>query len=308
MSVVDIVDRFSSTLASGYTAGGTSLSLSSATGLPSGSCNFYIIVRAEGSNTEEVFHVTNISGTTATVAGAQSGTSASNHASGAAIIGSIWTKAAFQSLLYTLPNPGPSTPGGVESHTAASHHFLTAINTDSTVSDAQPADADLSVTDVTTNNVTSTAHGFAPKSPADATKYLNGAATPAYANVKDSDLSLTDITTNNVSISAHGFAPKAPNDATKYLDGTGAYSVPAGSGSANFADNEVPSGTINGTNPTFTLVHSPVSGSLHLFLNGLRMTPASGSPPSGDYTISGSTITMLNIPGSGDFLLADYRY
>lgn len=36
-------------------------------------------------------------------------------------------------------------------------------------------------TDVTTNNVTSSAHGFAPKSPADATKFLNGAATPAFA-------------------------------------------------------------------------------------------------------------------------------
>lgn len=66
-------------------------------------------------------------------------------------------------------------------------------------------------------------------SPADATKFLNGAALPAYAAVKDSDLALTDITTNNVSITAHGFAPKAPNDATKFLNGTGSYSVPAGS-------------------------------------------------------------------------------
>ncbi len=88
-------------------------------------------------------------------------------------------------------------------------------------------EADLSLTDVTTGNVTSTAHGFAPKSPADATKFLNGATTPAYAQVKDSDLAFTDITTNNVSTSKHGFAPKAPNDATKYLDGTGNYSKPA---------------------------------------------------------------------------------
>lgn len=64
--------------------------------------------------------------------------------------------------------------------------------------------------------------------PADATKFLNGAATPAYAQVKDSDLSTSDITTNNVSTTKHGFAPKAPNDASKFLDGTGAYSVPGG--------------------------------------------------------------------------------
>lgn len=70
-------------------------------------------------------------------------------------------------------------------------------------------------------------------SPADATKFLNGAALPAYAAVKDSDLALTDITTNNVSITKHGFAPKAPNDATKFLNGVGAYSTPAsGSGGA----------------------------------------------------------------------------
>lgn len=38
----------------------------------------------------------------------------------------------------------------------------------------QVSDADLSVTDITTNNVTISAHGFAPKAPNDATKFLNG--------------------------------------------------------------------------------------------------------------------------------------
>lgn len=87
-------------------------------------------------------------------------------------------------------------------------------------------EADITLADNTTNNVTSTKHGFAPKSPADATKFLNGAATSAWAAVKDSDLSTSDITTNDVSTTKHGFAPKAPNDPTKFLDGMGAYSVP----------------------------------------------------------------------------------
>lgn len=91
-------------------------------------------------------------------------------------------------------------------------------------------ETDISLSNITYNNVTSSKHGLAPVSPADATKFLNGAATPAYAQVKDSDLSTSDITTNNVSTSKHGFAPKAPNDSTRYLDGTGNYSVPAGSG------------------------------------------------------------------------------
>jgi hypothetical protein len=56
-------------------------------------------------------------------------------------------------------------------------------------------------------------------SPADATKFLNGATFPAYAFVKDSDLALTDITTNNVTNLKHGFAPKSPADVTKFLNG-----------------------------------------------------------------------------------------
>ena len=93
-------------------------------------------------------------------------------------------------------------------------------------------DTDVHFTDVTTGNVTSTKHGFAPKAPADATKFLNGAATPDYAQVKDSDLATTDITTNNVGTTKHGFAPKAPNDSLQFLDGSGAWSVPGGSASA----------------------------------------------------------------------------
>ena len=89
-------------------------------------------------------------------------------------------------------------------------------------------DASLSFTDITTNNVSTTKHGFAPKAPNDATKYLDGTgnySVPPSA-LTDAALAFTDVTTNNVSITKHGFAPKAPNDATKYLDGTGNYSVP----------------------------------------------------------------------------------
>lgn len=69
-------------------------------------------------------------------------------------------------------------------------------------------------------------------SPADPTKFLNGANPPTFGKVHDTDLSVADVTGNNVSISAHGFAPKLPNDATKFLNGLGAYSVPAGGGAS----------------------------------------------------------------------------
>jgi len=63
--------------------------------------------------------------------------------------------------------------------------------------------------DNTTNDVTSTKHGYAPKSPGNAATFLNGAATPAFAAVTDADLSTTDVTTNNATTSKHGFVIKA---------------------------------------------------------------------------------------------------
>ncbi len=102
-------------------------------------------------------------------------------------------------------------------------HLTRTDNGDGTVTIDGPTDATISTTDVTTNNVTSSKHGWAPKSGADATTFLNGAATPAYAAVKDSDLSTSDITTNNATSSKHGFLKKLSNVATEFLDGTGAF-------------------------------------------------------------------------------------
>jgi hypothetical protein len=88
------------------------------------------------------------------------------------------------------------------------------------------AESQITFTDVTTGNVTSIKHGFAPKSPGSAaglTKFLNGGDTPDYAQVKDSDLTFTDITTNNSSVSKHGFLPKLSGSNTDFLDGTGVF-------------------------------------------------------------------------------------
>jgi hypothetical protein len=68
---------------------------------------------------------------------------------------------------------------------------------------------------------------------------------------------------------------------------------------------EVPSGTVNGTNDTFTLAATPASGTLRLYKNGLRQKAGAGN----DYTLATTTITFLagNIPVTGDNLLADYE-
>ena len=72
---------------------------------------------------------------------------------------------------------------------------------------------------------------------------------------------------------------------------------------ADLTDSEVPSGTINGSNVTFTLANAPSpASSLQLFLNGLLQT-AGGV----DYTLSGSTITYGVAPETGDAHVAWYR-
>jgi hypothetical protein len=96
-----------------------------------------------------------------------------------------------------------------------------------TVEDVSPLlkDSDITFTDVTTGNVSTTKHGYAPKAPGSATVFLDWTAN--YTAVDDADLTTTDVTTNDVTISKHGFTPKAPNDTTKFLRGDATWAVPA---------------------------------------------------------------------------------
>ena len=73
--------------------------------------------------------------------------------------------------------------------------------------------------------------------------------------------------------------------------------------SINFVDNETPTGSLNGTNVTFTLAHAPDPPTcLQLVLNGIIQRPGV------DYTLSGLTVTYANAPISTDTHLASYRY
>lgn len=176
---------------------------------------------------------------------------------------------------------GNSTPkwARVAGNTTTTKKFLSQTGNGSisaTPAWAQPAESDLATTDITTNNVSSTKHGFAPKSPADATQFLNGATTPAYAAVKDSDLSTSDITTNNVSTSKHGFVPKAPNDATKFLDGTGAFSTPSGSGTVKIPFMASSANAIDATSIRYMMI-SGGEQTLETANNGALIQPVAGT-------------------------------
>ncbi len=77
----------------------------------------------------------------------------------------------------------------------------------------------------------------------------------------------------------------------------------AGLSHGNFVDKEIPSGAINGSNTTYTLANTPISGSEHVYVNGLLMESGAGN----DYTISGATITMLAALATGEKLRVSYR-
>lgn len=71
----------------------------------------------------------------------------------------------------------------------------------------------------------------------------------------------------------------------------------------NYADNETPSGTVNGTNDIFTLANTPNPAmSLQLYVNGILQLYGT------DFTLLAATITFTNAPSTGAILTAFYRY
>lgn len=78
-----------------------------------------------------------------------------------------------------------------------------------------------------------------------------------------------------------------------------AYALPANV-LLNFYQDETPSGTINGSNTTFTLAHTPSTFAL-IFING-QLQIGGGV----DYTRTGTSIVFVTAPHSGDILRVTY--
>jgi len=111
----------------------------------------------------------------------------------------------------------------------------------------------------------------------------------------------TDYTLSGPSITfAPGSVPQGGDFVRAY------YRIPGTGTATSFNDGELPSGTINGTNLTFTLASAPSpASSLMLFKNGVLL--AQGV----DYALSGITVTFANTtvaPQTGDLLTASYRH
>jgi hypothetical protein len=71
----------------------------------------------------------------------------------------------------------------------------------------------------------------------------------------------------------------------------------------SFADGETPTGLVNSANVTYTTANAPSPAtSLAVYINGNRQLLTT------HYSLSGSTITMVTAPTTGDNIRIDYRY
>ena len=69
-----------------------------------------------------------------------------------------------------------------------------------------------------------------------------------------------------------------------------------------FVEDETPTGSLNSSNKTFTLVSAPAPvGSLEVRVNGQIQILTT------DYTLSGSTLTLVAAWPSGTYLRVDYH-
>lgn len=74
--------------------------------------------------------------------------------------------------------------------------------------------------------------------------------------------------------------------------------------SGNFADNEIPTGTINGVTTAFTLAHTPNPAlSLNCFNNGVQQRAAGA-----DFTLATATVTYGVAPPTGTTIVCSYRW
>lgn len=65
---------------------------------------------------------------------------------------------------------------------------------------------------------------------------------------------------------------------------------------------ETPAGSVNGSNPDFTLAFSPAVGALGVWLNGVLQLPGAGN----DYTLTGRVVTFTTPPATGSKVRVSY--
>lgn len=82
----------------------------------------------------------------------------------------------------------------------------------------------------------------------------------------------------------------------------GGYQVVNTAGGGTGVYNESPTGTVDGANKDFVLAHTPIAGSIQVYINGQRLGLST------DFTLTLGTITFIMAPINGSIILVDYLY
>lgn len=130
---------------------------------------------------------------------------------------------------------------------------------------------------------------------------VNGSATyPSSGTVMITTTGVTASQLPNPTTSALGGVESLTCSAGSSLSAINTSGVPVCTADTGVNLNQgAPSGSINGSNTTFTLSPTPsVSANVNCFLNGIQQRQGAGT----DYTISGATITYLTAPPTGSTL------
>lgn len=194
---------------------------------------FYAIAHPDGEyptlDNAEIVQVTNVSTDTLTIDRAELGTSAKSIAvtwriSNPFLKEDYDDRQPLDADLTTIAGLSPSNDdflvrsGGAWANRtptqSRTHLGLGALATLSAVTESE-----ITLADNTTNNSSTTKHGFLKKLDNTATNFMDG--TGNWDSVKDSDLSTSDITDNNATTSKHGFLKKLSNTASEFINGAG---------------------------------------------------------------------------------------
>lgn len=120
-----------------------------------------------------------------------------------------------------------------------------------------------------------------------------------------SGIALAALTSTNILVgNASNVATAVAMSGEGTLSNTGVLTLASTVGKhADFVFSEIPTGSINGANTAFTTANTPRAGTVRVFQNGIRLLVGGGN----DYTVSGSTITFVTAPLTGDNVLVDYN-
>lgn len=247
--------------------GGTSGSCIIQTAAAAGTSTVFQLPATNGANTNVL--QTDGSGHTSWVAGGGSGTVTSvSVVTANGVSGSVATATTTPAITLTLGAITPSTINGL-TLTALSTGFTVAGGTTSKTLTV-PLDATVSGTNTGDQTITLTGG-------------VTGSGTGSFAATVITNANLTgDVT--------------SVGNATTFVASTVLGS--------HYIVRETPTGTVNGSNVTFTLANTPIAGTELVMLNGQMMDVGS----SNDYTISTTTITFHagQAPLTGDRLRVTY--